>query len=143
MWGITSGTFPLTFKETKANDGGFSSHVRKLTLDPGNHIANGLYETSRWRITALQNGYVPPLGFVLLFLTQPGISLVGMPVLWQDIRSCRWNSNARDGDEPTTSRANDGTHQLSCTAHRINGRTYVFTAKSTPPTVSSRNQGDE
>ena len=70
MWGITSGTFPLTFKETKANDGGFSSHVRKLTLDPGNHIANGLYKTSRWRIMALQDGYVPPLGFALPFLTQ-------------------------------------------------------------------------
>ena len=49
----------------------------------------------------------------------------------------------RHANERATSRANDGTPQLSCTAHHINGRTYMFTTKSTPPIVSSRGQGDE
>lgn len=87
--------------DQSANDGGFSSHVRKLTLDPRNHIANALYKMSRWGITALQDGYVPPFEFALPVvdsnqgLANAEFHKLEWRVLWQDVGSRRSNSNAR------------------------------------------------
>lgn len=74
MWEITTSAFPLTSTATKANDGGLGSHIWKLTLDA---IAGVLYNTSRWRITALQDGYIPPSEFVLPVDSKQGIANSG------------------------------------------------------------------